>query len=718
MCGLVGIASEKGKVSLVLDVLSKLEYRGYDSAGYSLVLPSGELCTRKVIGSVSGLSPLPHCDSGFSGASIAPIFVGIAHTRWATHGDVSIENAQPQTNETIAVAHNGIIENYAELKEIEFANEKNVLFRSQTDTEIIVHLIAKYFASKPDKTLESFVEATQYALARLNGTFALAIINSLFKDVIIVAKKDSPLVVGTGVNEFSGDVFFASDVVAIAQYVGSYTALDDGDLCLISRKQNAENPDASLGFHCEFLKFKINQANTASNPTDSTSKEKDVQSSPNKTDCDAVCKKWEKSLPSDPLYGKGDFQDFTSKEIFDQQKVVSKMINTLERGDFVPLARRVSLTKSVNFLACGSSLYAGVIGRYILEKYCGMPASAECASEFSYRNAILSPDGLYVFISQSGETGDTLRALDYTMDVLKRHAILTGAFVEAEAEAKGHSLASLLQNHILVVTNSVHSSIARRVNNFIPLNAGPEFGVVSTKAFSAQVAVLACLAVELLQQRAKHGPSELAYIKSSVLQLEQDFAPTGLKLYEDLKKVPDLLKETLQFFDAFDSQKEMFKIVKTLAGAKSVLFLGRGVNYPVASESALKFKEITYIHAEGYPAGEMKHGPIALVDESVVSVFIMPSDELMPKTLSNIQEIVARRGTVILLTDRNGKECVNELARQKETKILTCVLPETGDFSKLFVYSVMGQIIAYKVARLMGLNVDRPRNLAKSVTVE
>ncbi|MDR3285125.1 MAG: glutamine--fructose-6-phosphate transaminase (isomerizing) [Holosporales bacterium] len=612
MCGLIGIASKKCSIQLLLDSLEKLEYRGYDSAGVAVVTKDKRLSVERCVGAVANLRAIAKC------SDVAEI--GIAHTRWATHGTVTVENTHPQTNCTIAVVHNGTIENFAELK----AELAEITFTSQTDTEVIVHMISERIEQGA-----TFFQATLETIKLLKGSFSLAIVNKNLPDTMIVTRSGAPLTIGIGANEFSDGIFVASDSLAISPYIDSYSDLDDGEICVIAKHEDS--------YKCTFFDFFGNFFE----------------------------KKWNFLKKNDFSFEKGKFQDFTSKEINEQPNVILRTISALKNHNFSSIVSECFKCDSINFIACGSSLYAGVVGKYIFEKYCKKQTFAECSSEFRYRFPVLNKSTLHIFISQSGETIDTLKAMDYVKNSNK-------------------------PPKSLVITNVLHSSMAKKADYLLPLDAGAEFGVVSTKAFTAQLAVISCLTIEFLKQNGD---------------------PLAEKLQKDLEKVPELLKTVISYFDNWP------EIIEILGKARSVLFIGRGVNYPIALESALKFKEISYIHAEGYPAGELKHGPIALIDETVITIVIAPNDELISKNASSIQEIIARKGIVVLLTDTEGSKYIESQNIPKD-QIFTCIMPETDELSKIFVYVVIGQIIAYKVAKLKGRNVDRPRNLAKSVTVE
>ena len=611
MCGLIGIVSKKFSNSLILKSLERLEYRGYDSAGIAVISDDSKINVIKSVGSVANLVKKAGNDSH-------NCKIGIAHTRWATHGAVTVENAHPQFDGMTAVVHNGIIENFAELKQ----ELDNCDFLSQTDTEVITHLI-----SKEVKNGHTFLESVSKTIRKIKGTFALAILNINFPNMLVIAKRSSPVYICNGNEKFDNSFFIASDTIAVSDCIENYTELNDDEICVIEYAESLSS--------CNFF--------------DSFGK--------------TIEKKWKKFENTQFLYDKGDFEDFTSKEINEQPIATSKMLDVLKKGGFKEIVKESNLKDEINFVACGSSFYASLVGKYIFEKYCRIKVSAEVASEFRYRSPVVRDNSLPIFISQSGETIDTFCAQEY----VKKSGFKT-----------------------FLITNVSYSSMAKVADFVWPLNAGPEFGVVSTKAFTAQLFAISCFAIE--------------YLKQKDLKLSND-------LLSDLEKVPSLMSEIIERFD------ELHNIASHLLKSKNVLFIGRGINYPIAMESALKFKEISYIYAQGYPAGELKHGPIALIDEFVSTVVIAPFDDLFEKVISNVQEIVARNGKIVLLTDQKGSDYVNKQNISKD-QITIFIAPETGELSKLFVYTVIGQIIAYNVARIKGCNVDRPRNLAKSVTVE
>lgn len=613
MCGIVAIASEKPFIPVLTEALERLEYRGYDSSGIA-VCGNKTIQRHRVVGKVTHLKQeiLPVIPT------LNQAHIGIAHVRWATHGAATIENAHPQSDGQIAVVHNGIIENFAELKNL----LPNVAFESQTDTEVIVRLISQKIQKG-----SVFSDAVLETIRLLKGTFALVILNKDEPHTLIAVKKSSPLMLGIGEGEWEGSVFVASDAVAISPWIKQQVDLNDNEICIITQKEE--------GSKCEFQNFLGEK----------------------------IQKEYLPFHKLDVAIQKGDFSDFTIKEIHEQPHIIQKIIEKFENRQFASLLNDITHAENLNFIGCGSSFYAGFVGKYLAEMFCHIPTSAEVASEFRYRTPTFHPNTLHVFMSQSGETIDTLAALNYVKDQ---------------------------KQTTLVITNVIRSIMAKAADYVFNLDANPEFGVVSTKAFTAQLAAIICIILSYLQK------------KSSDLMIP---------LFNDFKAVPALLNEVLTTHSSYEEAAQI------LMHAKTVLFLGRGVCYPVAMEGALKFKEISYIHAEGYPAGEMKHGPIALIDSQVLSVVIAPSDELFDKTVSNVQEIIARNGRVILCTDAIGAQKIKQQNIASD-QLYICIAPETGPISKIFIYSVIEQLIAYHTAKYMKKNIDRPRNLAKSVTVE
>lgn len=613
MCGIIGIASQHSSLfEWLLEGLDRLEYRGYDSAGIALLHSEGIFC-KKSIGKVNNLR------QNLKNLITEPIknaCLGMAHTRWATHGAVTEENAHPQFDGMTALVHNGIIENFSELKN----KIPSIILKTQTDTEIIVHLISNEIQKKKD-----FLTAVTHVIQQIQGTFAFVILHKDFPHMMIAARKGSPLSIGKGIDHKS--FFLASDVAAISPWVKKTLDLEDNELCLI-KNENHE-------FLCHFF---------------------DLQGQ-------EIQKKWGNTKLIDQQPTKGCFQDFTMKEMSEQPAIIENIVQSFHCEEFSKIAKEIYQRKSLNLIGCGSSFYAGLIAKYWFEKYGNIKTYVEIASEFRYRSPVISEDSLSFFISQSGETIDTLQALE---------------FVKQKKGATG------------VITNVLHSTIAKKASWLIPLRAGPELSVVSTKAFTAQLAIFSSILIQYLIQK----DSQYAKI-----------------LQEDFEKVPYLLKDVFSYNNYYD------KIIPLLIKASTILYLGRGICYPIAMEGALKLKETSYVHAEGYPAGEMKHGPIALIDAHSVCIVLAPYDELFSKMLSNVQEIIARQGKVIFLTDKQGAESL--LKQNISSQQLSIILaPETQNISKAFVYSVLCQILAYKTAKLKGCNIDRPRNLAKSVTVE
>jgi glucosamine--fructose-6-phosphate aminotransferase (isomerizing) len=608
MCGIVGILGRAPVAAQLVDALKRLEYRGYDSAGVA-TLEGGRLTRRRAEGKLRNLETrLAH--EPLAGTS------GIGHTRWATHGRPSENNAHPHATDRLAVVHNGIIENFRELREeLEKGGAK---FGSETDTEVIAHLVTHEL--KKGRTPPEAVEA---ALPRLRGAFALAFLFEGENDLLIGARKGSPLAIGYG----EGEMYLGSDAIALAPFTDTISYLEDGDQVVLTR-QSATVRDAGGG---------------------------------------AVERLPLKSSLSSFLVDKGNHRHFMAKEIHEQPEVVGHTL-----AHYLDMAREcVRLPAELPFdfrtldrmsiSACGTAYYAGLVGKYWFERLARLPVEIDVASEFRYRDAPLRPGGLALFVSQSGETADTLASLRYAKEN---------------------------KQHVLAVVNVPSSTIARASDLVMPTLAGPEIGVASTKAFTCQLAVLACLAVAAGRAR-------------GVLSADDE-----RKLVRALIEVPRLMAEALKLEPAIEH------LARDLAKCRDVLYLGRGTSYPLALEGALKLKEISYIHAEGYAAGELKHGPIALIDEKMPVIVIAPYDRVFEKTLSNIQEVAARGGRIILLTDPKG---AHEAHVESLSKL---ALPEMPATVTPLVYAVPVQLIAYHTAVVMGTDVDQPRNLAKSVTVE
>ena len=608
MCGIVGILGREPVAGLLVDALKRLEYRGYDSAGVA-TLESGQLVRRRAEGKLRNLE-----------ARLArePLTgtVGIGHTRWATHGRPTEGNAHPHATEHLAVVHNGIIENFRELREE--LEKTGATFGSETDTEVVAHLVTREM-----KNGRSPAAAVAAALPRLRGAFALAFLFAGENDLLIGARKGSPLAIGYG----DGEMYLGSDAIALAPFTDAISYLEDGDSAVLTRK-SVEVHDAKGS--------KVERAVL-------------------------------KSSASAFLVDKGNYRHFMAKEIHEQPEVVGHTLAhyidmTAERVQLpVDLPFDFRTLERITMSACGTAYYAGLVAKYWFERFARLPAEIDVASELRYREVPLSPGGLSIFVSQSGETADTLATLRY---------------------AKEH------KQHVLAVVNVPTSTIARESDAVMPTLAGPEIGVASTKAFTCQLAVLACLALAAGRAR-------------GVLSEEEE-----REMVRALIETPRLMAEAL----ALERQVEQF--ARDLAKSRDVLYLGRGTSFPLALEGALKLKEISYIHAEGYAAGELKHGPIALIDETMPVVVIAPYDKVFEKTVSNMQEVAARGGNIILMTDAKGA------AEATVDSLVTIVLPDMGSTFTPMVYAIPVQLLAYHTAVVMGTDVDQPRNLAKSVTVE
>ncbi|MGE5506307.1 MAG: glutamine--fructose-6-phosphate transaminase (isomerizing) [Actinomycetota bacterium] len=607
MCGIVGIIGKSDVASLLVEGLKRLEYRGYDSGGIA-TLVDGHIERRRAEGKLSNLERLLR-DQPVTGR------IGIGHTRWATHGVPTERNAHPHATTRVAVVHNGIIENYQELKaELTAAGH---VFESDTDTEAVVQLIDHYL--QQGKAPE---EATALALKRLHGAFALGIIFAGHPELMIAARQGSPLAIGYG----EGEMFLGSDAMALAPLTQKISYLSDGDWAVLT---------------CDGV----------------TIRDRDGR---------LVNREVRQTMLSGALIGKGQHRHFMLKEIYEQPHVLGDTINTM----FNPSTRTITLPQlpfdlagisRVSIVACGTSYYAGLVAKYWIEKLARIPVEVEIASEFRYRAPAMAPDGLGVFISQSGETADTLAALRYCRE---------------------QGL------HTLSLVNVPESTIARESEVALQTMAGPEIGVASTKAFTTQLVILACLAISLARSKGRID------------------AACEARLSGALAEVPAKVAQVLRRDDAFRD------IADQIVGATDILYLGRGTGYPIALEGALKLKEVSYIHAEGYAAGELKHGPIALIDDSVPVVVICPSDELYDKTASNVQEVIARGGRVVFLSDKQGVDRLGAKA------LATVTLPESDPFVAPILYAIPVQLLAYHVAVAKGTDVDQPRNLAKSVTVE
>jgi glucosamine--fructose-6-phosphate aminotransferase (isomerizing) len=608
MCGIVGILGRGPVADQIVDSLKRLEYRGYDSAGVA-TLEGDHLARCRAEGKLKNL------EAKLKGSPLAG-HIGIGHTRWATHGKPTENNAHPHAADGVAVVHNGIIENFRELRiQLE---KQGAEFVSETDTEVVAHLVNSYIlkgASPPD--------AVKQALPQLRGAFALAFVFKDHQNLMIGARKGSPLAVGYG----DGEMYLGSDAIALAPFTDNISYLEDGDWVVLNRKgavvHNAQG--------------------------------------------DVVHRDVMKSGASSFMVDKANYRHFMAKEIHEQPEVVG---HTLAR--YVDMAtEHVALPvklpfdfrdiQRISITACGTASYAGYVAKYWFEQLGRVPVELDVASEFRYREAPVRKGDLAIFISQSGETADTLAALRY---------------------AKEQGM------HTLSVVNVPTSTIARESETVMPTLAGPEIGVASTKAFTCQLMVLAALAVAAGKARGELSDADEA------------------KLVRGLVEIPRLMAAALA------TEPQIEKLARDIAKCQDVLYLGRGTSYPLALEGALKLKEISYIHAEGYAAGELKHGPIALIDENMPVVVIAPFDRVFEKTVSNMQEVAARGGNIILMTDAKGAE------EAPVDSLVTIVLPDMAATFTPMVYAIPVQLLAYHTAVVMGTDVDQPRNLAKSVTVE
>ena len=608
MCGIIGIVGQEAAAPQLIDALKRLEYRGYDSAGVA-TLEHGVLTRRRAQGKLKNLEQR---------LAAEPLLgtIGIGHTRWATHGRPTENNAHPHATEKLAVVHNGIIENFVELRR-ELA-AKGAKFVTETDTEVVAHLV-----SQEMERGSSPVEAVKAALPRLRGAFALAFLFAGEDNLLIGARKGSPLAIGYG----EGAMFVGSDAIALAPFTDTVSYLDDGDWVIITRT-GAEVHDAQGAV---------------------------VQR--------AVLKSQAAVMHID----KGNHRHFMAKEIFEQPEVVGHTLANYidmaaERVALpMPLPFDFAKLNRISIAACGTAYYAGMVAKYWFERFAHLPVEVDIASEYRYRSTPLGAGGLAIVVSQSGETADTLASLRYARD---------------------H------KQHVLAIVNVPTSTIARESDVVMPTLAGPEIGVASTKAFTCQLAALAILAIAAGRARGVLSEAD------------------EKKLVHALIEVPRHLAEAL----ALEPQIE--HLARDLAKCRDVLYLGRGTSFPIALEGALKLKEISYIHAEGYAAGELKHGPIALIDETMPVIVIAPYDHIFEKTVSNMEEVAARGGRLILLTDAQGARAANS------KPWVTLTLPTMPATVTPLVYAVPVQLIAYHTAVIMGTDVDQPRNLAKSVTVE
>ena len=608
MCGIVGILGRGPVADQILDSLKRLEYRGYDSAGVA-TLEGDHLERRRAEGKLKNL------ETRLKAEPLAG-HTGIGHTRWATHGKPTESNAHPHATDNVAVVHNGIIENFRELRAM--LEKQGAKFASETDTEVVAHLVNSYLLKGASPQ-----DAVKASLPQLRGAFALAFVFKGHGDLMIGARKGSPLAIGHG----DGEMYLGSDAIALAPFTDTISYLEDGDCVVLTREVGVIYDEHGAVVNREVLK----------------------------------------SGASSFLVDKANYRHFMAKEIHEQPEVVG---HTLAR--YVDMAtERVALPiklpfdfkdlQRISIVACGTASYAGFIAKYWFERLARVPVELDVASEFRYREAPLRKGDLAIFISQSGETADTLAALRY-------------------AKAQGV--------HTLSVVNVPTSTIARESETVLPTLAGPEIGVASTKAFTCQLMVLAAVAVAAGKARGELSDADEA------------------KLVHGLVEIPRLMAGALA------TEPQIEKLAREIAKSKDVLYLGRGTSYPLALEGALKLKEISYIHAEGYAAGELKHGPIALIDENMPVVVIAPFDRVFEKTVSNMQEVAARGGNIILMTDARGA------AEATIESLVTIVLPDMAATFAPIVYAIPVQLLAYHTAVVMGTDVDQPRNLAKSVTVE
>jgi glucosamine--fructose-6-phosphate aminotransferase (isomerizing) len=610
MCGIVGYVGKQSALPILLEGLKRMEYRGYDSAGIA-VLNHGTLFIKKNVGKVTAL------ETSLKGADTSAN-IGIGHTRWATHGVPNEINAHPHVdcNSKIALIHNGVIENFTSLRTM--LESQGHKFRSDTDTEVLVHLIEEFYKTSYDMEL-----ALKRALSKVSGTYGIIVLSEYEPEKLFVARKGSPLVIGYGENE----MLAASDASALVQHTRKVNYLEDGEIAILTSSSAVIKTldDVEVERDAEELTFDLEEIE------------------------------------------KGGFAHFMLKEIYEQPVTIEDSMRgrlledqgTSVLGGLSHVIDKLVHAPRIVFAACGTSWHAALVGEYMFEQYAHIPVEVEYASEFRYRNPILNKDDVVIVISQSGETADTLAAL-------------------REAKSRGIT--------VLGICNVVGSSIARESDAGVYIHAGPEIGVASTKAFTSQLTVLAL--VTLLLARKKGMPEE-----------------AGKEIVHELKLLPEKVRSI------FNDTKQIDLIANEFKEMRNFLYLGRGYNFPVALEGALKLKEISYIHAEGYPAAEMKHGPIALIDKNMPVVFIAPRDGSYEKVMSNIQEVKARRGRVIAIVNEDESE-MDQLADYR------IIVPKTLDMLAPILTVIPLQLLAYRIAVFRGCNVDQPRNLAKSVTVE
>ncbi|MEQ9811816.1 MAG: glutamine--fructose-6-phosphate transaminase (isomerizing) [Azospirillaceae bacterium] len=607
MCGIIGIIGEAPVAGRLLDGLKRLEYRGYDSAGIA-TLVDGHIRRRRAEGKLANLERRLAAEP-LDGT------IGIGHTRWATHGKPNETNAHPHATDRVAIVHNGIIENFRALRQdLEMRGHR---FETDTDSEIIAHLVTDHLDR--GRTPE---QAAAAALAELEGAFAIAMVFAGEHDLLIGARRGSPLAIGFGREE----MYLGSDAIALAPWTDRICYLEEGDRVAVRR------------------------SGVAIHDADGTPVERPIR----------------QTAASGALIGKGEFRHFMLKEIFEQPAVIGDTLTSFVN----PQTRAISLpplgidwrtVPRITAIACGTAFYACMVAKYWFEQVAGLPVEIDIASEFRYREAPMPPGGVALFVSQSGETADTAAALAF-------------------ARAQGQTIVSIV--------NVAESTIARASDHVMQTHAGPEIGVASTKAFTTQLTVLACLVIAAARERGAIDAGREAALAEALLE------------------VPARALEVLTHDDAIEA------LAASISEARDVLYIGRGTAYPLALEGALKLKEISYIHAEGYAAGEMKHGPIALIDEEVPVIVLAPRDRWFDKTVSNVQEVMARGGRVIFLSDREGIEALGGGAQA------TIALPTLDPFVTPILYAIPVQLLAYHTAVSKGTDVDQPRNLAKSVTVE
>lgn len=612
MCGIVGANSTRNVTNILIEGLKKLEYRGYDSAGLAIIDEKNHIDICKEVGKVVELEKSVYNLANFKGD------IGIAHTRWATHGKPSKSNSHPHVSESFCIVHNGVIENFAELRKI-LIND-GYKFKSDTDTEVIAHLLQKRWRDN-----FCIVENIKYVIAMLKGAYALAIISQKFPDKIVAVRSGSPLVIGVGIDEN----FISSDVLSLLPVTNKFSYLDEGDIAIISKDVVEVFDNNGVAKNLEVEEYNYSSSSVS----------------------------------------KDGYKHYMLKEIYEQPEAVSNTIlasladGEISLDSFDKRAKELfDKTKHICIVACGTSYNAGIIAKYWIEKYAKVPCSVEIASEIRYRDKVIVDGSLFVSISQSGETADTLESLRK----------------------------SKKQNYVgsMCICNVPNSSLVRESDIIFMTKAGIEIGVASTKAFTTQLVALAIFTLVM------------AKLKNSLS--DQQIA----KYTEELKNIRALIMGALKLDGEIDQISEYF------SDKKHAIFLGRGLYYPIAIEGALKLKEISYIHAEAYPSGELKHGPLALVDKNMPIVAVVPNDELLDKTLSNLQEVHARGGKLILFVDKTIKERVNF------DNSIVLKLDVGHDFSAPVVFTIPLQLLSYHVAMIKGTDIDQPRNLAKSVTVE